>query len=64
MYLKFPAFLLALIFAATACAPAPTPVATVISPTQDNINTVVPAQPTVSVPKHKDLIFVEFFAVT
>jgi hypothetical protein len=70
MHSKIPFYILAVILLATACAPVATPIATSIPPTGTAVNTVIPVQPTTaateaaSVPKQKDLLFVEFFAVT
>jgi hypothetical protein len=70
MFSKFPIYLLGLMILVAACGPSPAGVASATVAPQENGNTVATIQPTVSataaasVPKHKDLTFVEFFAVT
>jgi hypothetical protein len=70
MALKISLCLLMLTLTTSACGSSGAPVAASIPPTQEKRDTAVRVQPTVpgteaaSVPKHKDLTFVEFFAVT
>ena len=75
---RFLLFFFLLILLLTSCAPAPEPLATSVNPTQADVSPTQveatippPSSPTaaatsapVTAPKHKDLIFVEFFAVT
>jgi hypothetical protein len=70
MFSKFPVSLSVLIILLAACGPSPSQVSTATIAPRENVSTVAPIQPTVlatetaAVPKHKDLTFVEFFAVT
>jgi hypothetical protein len=73
MFRKFPVFLLALLILMSACAPASTAIPAPV-PTQEIVKvvpSVVPSSIPVAtqtsaptVPKQKDLIFIEFFAIT
>jgi hypothetical protein len=68
MLQKFFSCVLMLIILATACTPS-VPTVMPVSPTQvevvsSAIPSQMPAPATVVVPKQRDLIFVEFFAVT
>lgn len=70
MSLKFPFCIFALTIVLIACGPSLAAVATATAVPQEVEITAIPTQPTAAatqaaaVPKHKDLTFVEFFAVT
>jgi hypothetical protein len=70
MRFKFAFLLLPILLFVTACVSTPASVATSTDATQAHVNTAIPKQPAtavpeaVAVPKHKDLLFVEFFGIT
>jgi hypothetical protein len=71
MSVKFPVWLSIVLIVTAACTSSPVDVVTPAISTQENVSVIpvdtvalLPTPEAVSAPKQKDLLFVEFFAVT